>query len=148
MTIRCSRTSSFARAIVPPSAASGGLFDLVGTNQKVGWNFPRLADLVDHLDGKRTPTRKNFRGTRARAQKFRELRLGMPEFVDGIPEHIDRIEGLLDFDRPSLCLVNVDQREEHIELVAFLRSLRCTPTGFDGGERCAVILVRGNRPDF
>src|SRR5579862_5792056 len=102
MTIRCSRTSSFAGAIVPPSAGSGGLFDLVGTNQKVGWNFPRLADLVDHLDGKRAPTRKNFRGTRARAQEFRELRLGMPELVDGIPEHIDRIEGLVDFDWPSL----------------------------------------------
>src|SRR3984893_14850267 len=102
MTIRCSRISSFARAIVPPAAGSGGLFDLVGTNQKVGWNFPRLADLVDHLDGKRAPPRKNFRGTRARAQEFRELRLGMPELVDGIPEHIDRIEGLVDFDRPSL----------------------------------------------
>src|ERR1700674_5408239 len=134
MAIRCSRISSLARAMEPPSAGSGGLFDLVGTNQKVGWNFPRLADLVDHLDGKRAPTRKNFRGTRARAQKFRELRLGMPELVDGVPEHIDRIEGLVDFDRPRFSLVDVDQREEHIELVAFLCSLRCTPPGLDRGE--------------
>jgi len=83
MAIRCSRISSLTRAIETPSAGSGSSLDPVGTNQKIGRNFPRLADLVDHLDGKRAPTRKNFRGTRARAQKFRELRLGMPEFIDG-----------------------------------------------------------------
>jgi hypothetical protein len=93
-------------AYFAPPVRSGGLFDLVGTNQKVGWNFPCLPDLVDHLDGKRAPTRKNFRGTRARAQKLCELRLRMPELVDRIPEHIDRIEGLVDFDRPSLCLAS------------------------------------------
>src|ERR1700676_1472428 len=101
MTIRCSRTSSFARAIVPPAAGSGGLLGLVRTNHKAGWNFHRLAALVDPLGGKRAPTPKNFRGTRARAQEFRELRLGMPELVDGIPKHIDRIKGLVDFDWPS-----------------------------------------------
>src|ERR1700680_3686196 len=146
MAIRCSRISSLSRAIEPPSAGSGGSLDLVGTNQKVGRNFPRLADLVDHLDRERAPTRKNFRGTRPRAQEFCQLRLSVPELVDRIPEHIDRIESPLDFDRPSLCLVDVDQREEHIELVAFLRSLRCTPTGLDRSKRRAVILVRANRP--
>ena len=35
------------RVIEPPSSGSGGMLDLVGTHQKVGRNFPRLADLVD-----------------------------------------------------------------------------------------------------
>src|ERR1700730_1494370 len=73
-----------------PIGARGGRRHHRGTA-----NFPRLADLVDHLDGKRASTRKTLRGTRARAQKFRKLRLGMPELVDRIPEHIDRIEGLV-----------------------------------------------------
>src|SRR5437764_8944561 len=71
----------------------------------------------------------------------------MAELVYGIPEHVDRIEGLVDLDRPSLCLVDFDEREEHIELVALLRTLRCAPAGLDRRERCAVILVCANGPD-
>jgi len=70
----------------------------------------------------------------------------MAEFVYGIPEHIDRIEGLVDLDRPSLCLVDFDEREEYIKLVALLRTLKCAPTGLDRCERCAVILVGANGP--
>ena len=47
----------------------------------------------------------------------------MAEFVYGITEHVDRIEGLVDLDRPSLCLVDFDERDEHIKLVALLRTL-------------------------
>src|SRR5438876_11001675 len=147
MAIRCSRISSLARVIEPSSGGSGGAFGLVGTNQKVSRDFPRFADLVNHLDRERSPTRKNLRRTRARAQKFSQLGLGMAEFVHGIPEHVDRIEGLVDLDRPSLCLVDFDEREEHIKLVALLRTIRRAPTGLDRCERCAVILVCANGPD-
>jgi hypothetical protein len=54
---------------------SGCAFDLVGSNEKVSRNFPRLADPVDHLDSQRTPAGENFRCARARAQEFRELAL-------------------------------------------------------------------------
>src|SRR5256885_11469606 len=113
MAIRCSRTSSRARAIGQPFRRSSGNLDLVGTNKKVGRNFPRLADLVDHLDCECAPTRKNLRRTRARTQKFCQLGLRMAEFVYGISEHVDGIEGLVDLDRPSLGLVDFDEREEH-----------------------------------
>ena len=64
----------------------------------------------------------------------------MPKLVDGIPEHIDRVESLVDFDRPSLGLIDVDEGKQHIELVAVVGALRRAPLGFDLSERRAVIL--------
>src|SRR5262249_42973896 len=52
-----------------------------------------------------------------------------------------------DVDRPSLRLIDVDQREQHIELVALLGALRRAPTGFDLGERYAMVFVGANWPD-
>jgi hypothetical protein len=46
----------------------------------------------------------------------------MAEFVYGVPEHVDRIEGLVDLDRLSPCLVDFNEREEHIKLIALLRA--------------------------
>src|SRR3979409_824583 len=71
----------------------------------------------------------------------------MAELIYGIAEHADRIEGRVDLDRPSLCLVDFDEREEHIKPVALLGTLRCAPTVLDRCERCAVILVCANGPD-
>src|SRR5215471_12085386 len=119
---------------------SGGPLDLVRTDKEVGGNFPRLADLVDHLDRKRAPAGQNFRGTRARSEEFRQLSLSVTEFVDGVAEHVDRVEIPVDVDRPSLRLIDVDQREQHIELVALLSALRRAPTGFDLRERRAMVL--------
>src|SRR5438270_250508 len=99
MAIRCSRASFRAYAIEQPSRWSSGNHDLVRANKKVSRNFPRFADLVDHLDRECAPPRKNLRGPRARAQKFCQLGLGMAELVYGIAEHVDRIEGLVDLDR-------------------------------------------------
>src|SRR4051812_44000177 len=65
---------------------SGGSLSLVRTNQKISRNLPRFADLVNHLDRERPPTRKNLRRTRTRAQKFCQFDLGMSEFVDGVAE--------------------------------------------------------------
>src|SRR5882724_3808367 len=130
-----------------PISRSGGSLDLVGTNQKISRNLPRFADLVNHLDRERSPARKNLRRARARVQKFCQLGLGMAELVYGIPEHVDRIEGFVDLDRPSLGFVDFDEREQHIELVTLLRALSCAPTSLDRRERCAVILVCANGPD-
>ena len=41
------------------SVLSRGI-DPVRPNQKVGRNFPRVADLMNHIDGKRTPAREDF----------------------------------------------------------------------------------------
>ena len=62
--------------------------------------------------------------------------------------HVDRIEAFIHFDRPTLALIEVDQREQHIELVTLLRSLRCTPAGVDLGERSAVLFVCTNWPNI
>ena len=64
----------------------------------------------------------------------------MPEFLDGVVEHVDRIKALIDIDRPSLRFVNFDKCEKYVKLVAFLGALRCTPAGVDLGKRCPVIL--------
>src|SRR5947199_1282584 len=69
----------------------------------------------------------------------------MAEFVYGIPEHVDRIEGLVDLDRPPLCLVDFDEREEHIKLVTLLRTLRCSPTGLDRCEPNLACSQNGNK---
>jgi len=61
------RSFSFTASEGGPAVGrgSGRAFELVGTNKKVGRNFPRLADLVDHLDSQRPPAGKDFRGARA-----------------------------------------------------------------------------------
>src|SRR5215218_4859887 len=117
------RARAFVGGAVSDRAAcwrrrSGGSFDLVGTNQKVSRNFPRFTDPVNHLDCERSSSRKNLGGTRARAEKFCQFGLGMAEFVYGMPEHVDRIEGFVDLDRPPLCLVYFDQCEQYIKFVA------------------------------
>src|SRR6266436_6300761 len=70
------------------------------------------------------------------------------EFLDRIVKHVDRIEALVDVDRPSLCFIYFDKREEHVEPVTFLGALRCAPAGVDLGERGSMIFVRTDRPDF
>src|SRR5262245_35235130 len=72
----------------------------------------------------------------------------MAELVDGILEHVGRIEALIHVDGPSPCLVYLDEREENIELVGFLSALRCAPAALDFGERRAVIFLGADRPDF
>ena len=62
-------------------------------------------------------------------------------------QHVDGNEGLIDCDRPSPCLVNIDEREEDIELVAFLDAHRSASAGFDHGQRRTVILVCADWPD-
>ena len=46
---RCGTTKR-QRSRVCERVLSGGSFDLVGTDEKVSRNFPRLADFVDHVD--------------------------------------------------------------------------------------------------
>jgi len=104
---------------------SGGAFNLVRTNEKIGWNFPRFTDLVDHIDGERAPGRQKFPGSRARTQEFCQLGLRMPELLDRILEHVDRVKTVTGVDRSSLRFVQFHERKQHIELVTLL----CTPGG-------------------
>lgn len=94
---------------------------------------------MDHLDGQCAPARQDFRCTRAGAEEFGQLGLGVPELVDGKVEHVDRVKTLVNPDRPSLRFIYFDEGEEHIELVTFLGPLRGTPAGVYLGERCSVI---------
>src|SRR5947209_10935230 len=110
-------------------------FRLVGTNEKVRRNLPRFADLVDHLDRECAAAHQNFRCTRPRAEEVSKFCLSVTELLDGIMQHIDRIEAPVHFDRPSLGFIDLDQCEQHIELVTFLGPFRCTPAGIDLGER-------------
>src|SRR5262249_9003015 len=123
-----------------------GPLDPVRLNEEVGWNFPCFADLVNHLDRERTPARENFGSARARAQELSQLGLGVAKLRERIVKHVNRIKTRADLDWPPFCLVYLDKRREHIELVAFLGALRRTPAGFDLSERCAVIFVGTNRP--
>jgi hypothetical protein len=45
----------------------GSSFDFIRTDEEIGRDFPRLADLMDHVDSKRAPAGENFRCTRPRA---------------------------------------------------------------------------------
>src|SRR2546425_11828792 len=74
-------------------------FRLVGTNEKVRRNLPRFADLVDHLDRECAAAHQNFRYTRPRAEEVSKFCLSVTELLDGIMQHIDRIEAPVHFDR-------------------------------------------------
>src|SRR5215831_16869577 len=56
-----------------------GSFNLVRPNEQISRNFPRFADLVNHVDRQRTPARENFGSTGARAQERGQLGLGMTQ---------------------------------------------------------------------
>jgi len=129
----------------PAERRSSGSFELVRANQKVGRNFPCLADLVDHINPECTPAQENFRFARARAEEFGEFSLGVPEFLHRITEYVDWIKTLVGFDRPPFRFVKIDERDKHLEFVAFLAALRRTPIGLDLCERRAVIFVRIGR---
>ncbi len=126
----------------------GGSFDPVRTDEKVRWNFPRFANFVDHVDREWASPRENFRCARPRVQKLGQFYLGVPEFLDGIVEDVDRIKALVDIDRPSLCFIKLDKCEEHVKPVTLLGALRGTPAGVDLGQRGPVIFVRTDRPDL
>ena len=72
----------------------------------------------------------------------------MPEFLDGIVEHVNRIKVLVDIDRPSLRLVNFDKGEEHVKPITFLGAFCCAPAGVDLDKRVPVVFVRTDRPDL
>ena len=91
----CQAPSSTRLRRCEADASSRPLY-LVGANEKIGRDLPRLADLVDHFDGEGAPTRQNFGGAGARAEKLGQLGLRMAEFVDGVLEHVDGIEASVD----------------------------------------------------
>src|SRR5450631_3673846 len=140
-----SRLPASRRATAP---LSSGAFNLVGADQKIGGNLPVFAELVDHIDGERAPTRENFRCARARSQNLGQFRLSMAELLDGIVEYVDWVEARVDVDRPSLRLVYFNECEEYVEPVAFLGALRGTPAGLDLGQGGAVIFVGTDRSDL
>ncbi len=41
----------------------------------------------------------------------------MPEFLDGVVEHVDRIKALINIDRPLFCFVNFNKCEEYVNFV-------------------------------
>ena len=49
---------------------------------------------------------------------------GVPEFANGISQHIARIESLVNLNGLSVGLMDLDERVKHIELVTFLGTLR------------------------
>ena len=102
---------------------------------------------MDHTDGECASARQNFRGARARAEEFGKLGLGVPEFLDGIVEHINRIKAFVDVDRPPPRFIYFDECKKHVELVTFLRAFRRPPAALDLSERCAVLFVGTNRSE-
>jgi hypothetical protein len=54
----------------------------------------------------------------------------MPEFLDGIVEHVSGIKTLVGFNRPSPRFVDFDKCEQPVALVG---ALRCAPVGVDLG---------------
>src|ERR1700693_2592889 len=130
------------------AALSRGSLDLVGTDEKVSWNIPLLADLVNHFDRKRAPARQDLRRARARAQELGKLRLGVSQFLDRMVEDVNRVEVLVEIDGPSLFFVCLDERKEHVELVALFRSLGRAPASLDFRECGPVVFVGANWPDF
>ena len=72
----------------------------------------------------------------------------MPEFIDRVVEHVDRIEAFIDRHRPSLRFVYLDKGEKNVQPVACLGAFSRAPGGLDLGERGPVIFVRTDRPDF
>ena len=123
---------------------SRGPFDLIGTDKQISGNLPRLADLLNRFDRKGAPARKNLRCARTRAQELGQFRLRVAEFFDGVVEHVDWIEAVVDIDRPTLRFVGFDKRKEHVELVALFGALSGAPAGIDFRERRPVILVGAN----
>ena len=122
--------------------------DPVRPNEKIGRNFPRLAELVDHVDRERASASENLGCTQVGAENIGEFALRVPQLLDRVVEHIDRIEVPAAIDWPPPCLVTLDQGDEYIELVALLTALWSTPTGVDCSKRCAVIFVGPNGPDI
>ena len=56
--------------------------DLIRSDEEISRNFPRLTDLVDHVDSERASARENLGRTRARAQELGKLALGVPQLLD------------------------------------------------------------------
>ena len=65
----------------------------------------------------------------------------MPKFLDGVVQHVNRVETGFDVDWPAFCFVEFYKREKHIEPVTFLCALGFPPAGLDLGECCAMIFV-------
>jgi hypothetical protein len=127
---------------------SGSAPDLIGTDEKIRRNFPRVADLMDHIDCKRTSSGENFRCTRSRFQKFGQFRLRVPELVDRIVEDVDRIKAFAGVGTPSLRFIDLDKCDKHVKPIPLFGALRCTPAGFNLRERGFVVFVGADRSDF
>ena len=76
------RRSNRTRCTAPRGLSSS--FDFIRADEEIGWNFPCLADLIDHVDCKGTPAGENFRCTRPRTQELGQFCQAVPEFVDGV----------------------------------------------------------------
>ena len=72
----------------------------------------------------------------------------MPEFINRILEHINRIEPVITIDRPSLCFVALDESNEYIQFVAILGALGGSPASVNLRQSRAVIFIIANWPDF
>src|SRR5262245_32216271 len=69
----------------------------------------------------------------------------MTEFFDREMQHIDRVEPPAALEGPTPLFVDLDQRDEDIELVAFGRAIGRAPKLFDLREGTAVVVVGADR---
>ena len=60
--------------------------------------------------------------------EVRQTRLRVPELLDRIAQHVDRIK-TLGFYRPTLRFVQFNKRDKHLDLVTILCAFRRPPTG-------------------
>src|SRR5215472_15004072 len=91
--------------------------------------------------------RRRERISDARGRDF-QFCLGVPKFVDGIVEYVDRIKAFAETGRPSLRFVDLDKCEKHVKPIACLGALGCTPAGLNFGKRGFMIFVGADRSDF
>src|SRR5437762_11261004 len=89
----------------------------IRSHQEISRNFPARIDLLNHLQGQRSMSSQHFGRARARTKNFGKLGLGVAELVNGVAQHIDRVEPPKAPERPSPLLVGLDQGRENIELV-------------------------------
>jgi hypothetical protein len=66
----------------------------------------------------------------------------VPELIDHIADCVDRIEAIVDVNRPSPRFVYFDESKEHVEPVTLFSALCCAPASIDLGERRSGIFVR------
>src|SRR5437879_4500501 len=101
---------------------------------------------MDHFYSQGTMAIQYLGGTRARAEQFSKLSLGMTKFVDRIVQQIHRIGCVIV--RPAAFFILLDKRYKNVELVAIIGARRGTPELFDFSKRRGVVVVVLDRTDF